>query len=111
VGIAIEILYSDEHLFEVKFSAWNGAFAGAAKIWVDLGGLDGLADKICDFPRTPADSRGYVLGAFGREFAGGAANLRLFCIDLAGHSYIESKIESGEESAGVFQTAIVIIPI
>jgi hypothetical protein len=79
--------------------------------WVEIGGLDTLADKISGFPKGPQDSRELVLGAFGREYAGGATHLRLFCIDLAGHSYIESKIESGEESAGVFQTAIVIMPV
>jgi hypothetical protein len=111
VGIAIEILYSDEDVFDVKFSAGNGAFGGATRIWVEIGGLDTLADKISGFPKGPQDSRELVLGAFGREYAGGATHLRLFCIDLAGHSYIESKIESGEESAGVFQTAIVIMPV
>jgi hypothetical protein len=110
VGISVEILWSDENLFDVKVVTWNGSFGGAAKLYVEIGGLDKLASTISGFPKNANDVREIVLGAFGREYAGGAASIRLFCIDRAGHAYVESKVESGEESAGVFQTATLVMP-
>jgi|SRR5579859_1898981 len=111
VGISVEILWSDEDLFDVKVVAWNGSFGGAASLYMDIGGFDKLAAAISGFPKDNKDVREIVLGAFGREYAGGAASFKLFCIDGAGHAYIESKIESGVESAGVFQTATLTMPI
>lgn len=111
VGISVEILWSDEDLFDVKVVTWNGSFGGVARIYVEIGGLEKLAEIIAGFPKDVNDVREIVLGAFGREYAGGAASLRLFCLDRAGHAYVESKVESGEESAGVFQTATLVMPV
>lgn len=111
VGISVEILWSDDDLFDVKVVAWNGAFGGAAALYMEIGGFDRLAATISGFPKDNKDVREVVLGAFGREYAGGAASFKLFCIDRAGHAYVESKIESGEESAGVFQTATLTMPV
>ncbi|HEU0367618.1 MAG TPA: hypothetical protein VFR42_00300 [Candidatus Acidoferrum sp.] len=111
MGISLEILWSDEDLFAVKVVTWNGSFGAVAKLYVEIGGLDKLAAIISGFPKDANDARETVLGAFGREYAGGAASLRLFCIDRAGHAYVECKVESGEGSAGVFQTATLIMPV
>jgi hypothetical protein len=37
--------------------------------------------------------------------------MRFYCADRAGHAYVESKIESGSESAGVVQYAVISMPI
>src|SRR5262249_224831 len=101
VGISLEILWCDDDLFDVKIGAWNGLFGGAVSLYVEIGGFDKLAAAISGFPKDTKDVREVVLGAFGRGYAGGAVSLKWFCLDRAGHAYVESKIESGEESAGV----------
>jgi hypothetical protein len=111
VGLQLDLVWRDEDLFDIHVSAWNGAFGGVAELYVVIGGLEELANKLSGFPRDPKDVREVVLGSFGREFAGGAASLRFYCADRAGHSYLESKIESESESAGVVQYAIISMPI
>ena len=105
------MVWKDEDLFDIRVSAWNGAFGGVAQLYVEIGGIEELADKLSGFPRDPKDVREIVLGAFGREFAGGAASMRLYCADKAGHAYLESRIESEYESAGVVQYALISMPI
>ncbi len=84
MGSSLEILWSDEDLFDVKVVTWNGWFGGVAKLQVEIGVLNKLAAIISGFPRDANDARETVLGAFGREYAGGAAALRLFCISQGG---------------------------
>jgi hypothetical protein len=111
VGFRLAVIYSDEDLNEIRVSAWNGNFGGAADIYMEIGGLTEVAAKLVGFPRGPSDVREFTLGAFGREFAGGAVSMRFYCIDQAGHSYVESRIESGTESAKVWQAATLVMPV
>jgi len=73
--------------------------------------LGRIAEQIKGFPRSPSDKRELILGTFDRKFAGGGASLRFHCVGGAGHAYLEVKIESGHESAGTLQSAILSIPI
>ena len=111
VGFRLEVIYADADLFELRVSAWNGAFGGATDLYVEVDGLGQIASKIAGFPKNPADVREFTLGAFGREFAGGAMNMRFYCIDQAGHAYVESRIESDAESAKVWQVATLVMPV
>jgi hypothetical protein len=111
VGLRVEIIYADADLNEIIVSRWNGAFGGATDIYVKIGGLAELAAKLTGFPRDPSDVREFTLGEFGREYEGGAVNMKFYCIDQAGHAYVESRIESDRESARVWQTATVVIPV
>lgn len=111
VGFQLDVLWHDEDLFDIRASAWNGAFGGVAEMYVAIGGLEEIAAKLSGFPRDPKDIREIVLGAFGREFAGGAVSMKFYCVDRAGHVYVESKIESESESAGVVQYAIICMPV
>lgn len=111
VGLQLDVLWHDDDLYDVRVSAWNGAFGGVAEVYVEIGGLEEVAEKLSGFPRSPADVREIVFGAFGRECAGGAASMRFYCMDQAGHAYVESRIESDVESAGVVQYAIISMPI
>jgi hypothetical protein len=111
VGFRVEIIYADADLNEIRVSAWNGAFGGATSIYINIGGLAELAAKLKGFPRGPSDAREFILGAFGREYAGGAVSMKFYCIDQAGHTYVESRIESSAESARVCQTARLVMPV
>ncbi len=111
VGFRVEIIYADADLNEIRVSAWNGAFGGATDIYVKIGGLAELAAKLTGFPRDPSDVREFILGEFGREFEGGAVSMKFYCIDQAGHAYVESRIESNTESARVWQAATLAMPV
>jgi len=57
VGISLEILRSDEDLFDVKVGTGNGSFGGVAKLYVDIGGRDKLATIISAFRKDVNDAR------------------------------------------------------
>lgn len=111
VGIRLEVIYADPDLIEVRVTAWNGAFGGATDLYMNIGGLEEVAVRLAGFPKNPADMREFILGAFGREFAGGGVSMKFYCIDCAGHAYIESRIESDTESARVWQAATLVMPV
>jgi hypothetical protein len=108
--LRLDVLWHDADCCDIRVSAWNGAFTGSAEFLVDVGGLD-VGEKLADFPRSPADLHETILAAFGREFAGGAASVKFYCTDQAGHAYLEARIESEAESAGVVQYAIISMPV
>ena len=41
----------------------------------------------------------------------GGVRLKFYCINKAGHAYVEAKIESEAESAGVVQLALIAMPV
>jgi hypothetical protein len=111
VGFQLDMIWYDEDILELRVAAWNGAFGGVAQVWVGIGELDKIATDLAGFPKNPSDVRKIVLGSFGPGAAGGAASMRFYCADRAGHSYVESKIESETESAGVVQCAVISMPV
>jgi hypothetical protein len=75
IGFRFEVRWNDEDVFKVRVTAWNGAFGGSADAYVPIGGLTEAAAKLEGFPRQPSDIRELQFGAFGPEWAGGAANM------------------------------------
>jgi hypothetical protein len=63
------------------------------------------------FPRGVGDARVVRWGAFGREHAGGAVELRFVCVATAGRSIVEARLEAGEPAGGVIQDARVVVEI
>jgi hypothetical protein len=111
VGFQFEVIYKDAHLLEVRISAWNGSFGGAAEVYVGLDQLEETAKKLQRFPRDPSDVRDVTFGAFGPKSAGGGVSMRFYCADRAGHTYVDSKIESDYDSAGKAQSVIMTLTI
>jgi hypothetical protein len=111
VGFQLDVIWKDEDILELRIAAWHGAFGGVAGVWVGIGELESIAAKLSGFPKDPSDAREVVLGSFGPGSAGGAASMRFYCADRAGHAYVESKIESEGESAGVVQCAVISMPV
>jgi hypothetical protein len=111
VGFQLDVIWNDEDVLELRVSAWNGAFGGVAQVWVGIGQLEKIATQLSGFPKDSSDAREIVLGAFGPGTAGGAASMKFYCADRAGHAFVESKIESESESAGVVQCAVISMPI
>lgn len=110
-GFEFDVKWHDSDVLEVGIAAWNGGFGGTADVYVAIGGLGEMAEKLKGFPRGVTDSREVVLGAFGPEWAGGAVSMRFHCVDGAGHTYVESRIESKSQKAGITQSVLLILPI
>jgi hypothetical protein len=98
LGFRFRLVYRDEHLLKVRISAWNGAFGGMAEIYTDTVQLREAATTLQGFPLDPSDAREITFGEFGPKSAGGAVSMRFYCVDKAGHTSVDSKIESAFDS-------------
>ncbi len=105
-GFRFEVTWNDDDVFKVRVTAWNGAFGGSAGVYVPIGGLTEAAAKLEGFPRQPSDTRELQFGAFGPEWAGGAASMRFYCKDAAGHASIEARIESDYQGMDKAQSVL-----
>jgi hypothetical protein len=110
-GFQLDVKWHDNDLLEVRITAWNGAFGGAADVYLPIGGLRETAEKLSGFPRNPTDKREVLFGRFGPVQAGGAVGMRFYGADGAGHTYVESKIESDNQIAGVNESVVLSILI
>jgi hypothetical protein len=111
IGLQFRVLYRDSDLVKVRASAWNGAFGGAADVYVGRGRLGEIAEQLRGFPTSTSDNREVILGAFGAESAGGGMSINLRCVDRSGHAYVETKIESDWDSEDRAQSATLRLPI
>ena len=111
IGFRVEVVWSDTDIFEIRVSAWNGSFGGSADVYVAIGGLKEAAAKLEGFPRSASDSRELVFGGFGKEWAGGAVNMRFYCPDAAGHAFVVAKIESDHDKTHGAQSVVLFVPI
>jgi hypothetical protein len=110
-GFQLDVKWHDKDLLEVRITAWNGAFGGEADVYLSIGGLGETAEKLSGFPRNPTDKREVIFGHFGPGQAGGAGGMRFYCADGAGHAYVESKIESDGQVAGITQSVVLSLLI
>jgi hypothetical protein len=111
VGFRFQITYKDEHLLKVRISAWNGSFGGGADVYADADQLKDAAKQLQRFPLDPSDVREVTFGEFGPKSAGGGVSMRFYCADRAGHTYVDSKIESSYDSAGKAQSVFMTLTI
>ena len=93
-GIRLSIIYSDEHLLELRIEASNGVFSGRAHVYANLDTPRELATKLDGFPIEPADVRLLEAGTIESEDPGGAATLRFYRTDSAGHSAVEVRLRT-----------------
>lgn len=84
-GIAIELLWLDEDVLEIRIAGSNGAFSGEARVYTGRDAFAKLAEFARGFPQRPDERRLIELGTFDPGFAGGGARLGLRCLDGAGH--------------------------
>jgi hypothetical protein len=111
IGFRFEVRWSDADVFDIRISAWNGAFGGSAAVYVPIGGLAEAATKVEGFPRHPLDKRELRFGAFGPEWAGGAVSMVFYCKDAAGHALVEARIESEHRGTPKAQSALFFAPV
>jgi hypothetical protein len=111
VGFEFRVLWHDDDVINLCFSAWNGAFGGLAEIYTGIGDLREAASQLRGFPKNPADMREVVFGNLDRKWAGGGVRMRFHCVDGAGHAYVEATIDSNYQSGGTVQTAVLAMPV
>ena len=112
IGVHISIIYTDEHLIELRFRASNGWFAGQADVYADAEALAQFAGVLCGFPQSQEDTREFELGSFDAAFAGGGAGLRFFCLDSVGHASAEVRLRSDPKvKGGASDTVLLHIPV
>jgi hypothetical protein len=111
IGFQFKVLYRDSDLVKIRVSVWNGAFGGAAEVYLGTGRLGEVAAQLRGFPKSISDTREVMMGTFGTESAGGGMSMRFHCIDRSGHAYVETKIESDRDSEGRVQSATLLLPI
>lgn len=98
LGLQLKYLWHDVDVLELEVVASNGKFSGASNAYVSIGGLGEAAIALKGFPRDLSDIRELKFGEFGRESAGGCAQIRFFCKNSAGHAVAEIQIETEDES-------------
>jgi len=110
-GLHIKYLYHDNDIIEVEVFVGNGRFCGTARVYVGIGQLSEAGALLKGFPQRSSDIREVVLGAFGRDSAGGGVRLRFYCKDLAGHAVVEATIEADHIGKGPAESAVVLADI
>jgi hypothetical protein len=111
LGIQFDETWRDEDLIMVHVTAWNGRFGGSAEVYVPTSDLTKHASRLKGFPSSVSDSRTIELGTFDPSCAGGGLRLRFYCLDGAGHTFVECKVRPDSKIAGVEQHAVIALPI
>ena len=111
-GVRISVIYTDEHLIELRVKASNGVFAGQADVYADSDVLVELAEALRGFPDGRSDSREFEIGSFDAAHAGGGAGFRFYCLDSVGHAAAEVRLRSDREvGGGVSDTVVLHMPV
>jgi hypothetical protein len=111
-GVRISVIYTDEHLIELRVNASNGVFAGQADVYADSEAPSELAAVLRGFPKSQDDVREFELGSFDAAYAGGGAGCRFYCLDSVGHAATEVRlrtdpnVESGVSDLAVFHISV-----
>lgn len=93
-GVDVSVLWADNDVVELRFSASNGRFSGVADLYVDHDALPRLAKTLRGFPALASDRRVYEFGTFETSFAGGGVRMVFRCLDTSGHAVVEILIRT-----------------
>ena len=92
-GLKVSYLWHNVDVIEVRVTAENAEFRGAADVYVGIDGLLEATTLLAGFPTDSLDERTLVLGAWGKGFAGGFVRVEFHCMDGAGHAALRATIE------------------
>jgi hypothetical protein len=110
-GLAVEVIWFDVDVVELRVSVASSEFSGSVDVYAGHGSLAEDLETLAGFPRGKGDARAILWGQFGREWAGGAAELRFACIGVTGRSIVQARLEAGEELGGVVQAAVIAFEV
>ncbi|HWZ96840.1 MAG TPA: hypothetical protein VN025_03695 [Candidatus Dormibacteraeota bacterium] len=109
-GISLEVIWSDEHMFEVLFSCSNGFFSGRAEMYLDDETPSKFAGALQGFPTSPSDTREFEMGTFNPQHADGGVRMRFYCTDSSGHAMVDVKLR-GDASLGLGEVQSVALQV
>jgi len=91
--LKITVVDVDDDYLGITVAASSGRFSGTAYIYAGLHELSALAACIAGFPAGSDDARHFEFGSRDSRIAGGFADLRLHCLDGAGHAQLAISFE------------------
>jgi hypothetical protein len=111
-GIEFEVVWWDQDVIEYLVRCSNGAFAGAAKMYMGHDELSYAATVMNGFPSTNTDSRNIELGTFQPYTAGGGIHMHFECVDSVGHACVQVKLRAnGCKAMGDTQSVCLLVPV
>lgn len=111
-GIKFEIIWLDEHIVEVRVTASNGRFTGAADCFCAHDGIPSVAAALRGFPSSGADRRELDIGPIDLSHAGNGAKLGFRCVDRSGHAVVDVVLRTDPRiTAGDAESASFSIPV
>jgi hypothetical protein len=111
MGFLFETIWQDNDVVQMRVSAWNGIFGGAADVYLGRGQLEEASGTLRDFPTQPSDTREVIFGSFAPHMAGGGVSMRFYCADGAGHAFVDSRIESARGANGKVQSVSLTLAV
>mgnify|MGYP000871526389 FL=1 len=106
-ALKIEITWFDDHVLELRLSAWNANFSGRANFYAALDEPARFAKHIEGFPTHRDDVREYQFGSTNVPGWGGAT-VTLSCKDGSGHLALRVSVHRDTDGASaVAQSATV----
>ncbi|MBC8330220.1 MAG: hypothetical protein ISR76_05215 [Planctomycetes bacterium] len=100
VAIRLEVLYSDNHLVELRIQVANGRFQGQADMYVALDWATQLTGRLRGFPDSVGASREIELGNWKPDCGGGGLRLAIRTTDRAGHLAVDLQLRACPHSQG-----------
>lgn len=111
-GVQISVIYTDEHLLELRVWASNGLFVGQTEVYADSAELSAVASVLRGFPANRSDTRECEFGTFDAQYGGGGAGFRFCCTDSVGHALVEVRLRTDPRlGVGASDTANIHIPV
>jgi len=107
-GVRISVIYTDEHLIEVRVTASSGTFAGQADVYADADAPAEFARVLRGFPDSHSDTREFEIGDLDPANAGGGAGFWFRCVDSMGHAMAEVRLRSDPLRGGGLSDAAVL---
>ena len=87
--LKFEIIWKDEHIFEVRINASNAKFIGETEVYDTSESLSEFANKLLDFPKNGK----VIFYELGKKDSYAYCSIRFYCIDNIGHIGVEINIE------------------
>ena len=89
----ITIFDPDDDYTGIEIQACTDRFAGTARVYAGLRELTDLANQMVGFPKDHTAQLTYEFGSRSPGVAGGYCQIRLRCLDRAGHIALHVELE------------------
>jgi hypothetical protein len=108
-GLKVTCIWHDGDVIELRVVVENAGFRGTADVYVGTDELTNAATALAGFPIDSGDKREVLLGAEGKQSAGGAVCLQFYCSDSVGHAAFRARIEGDYGRMEVAESATVCV--